>query len=327
MLPLPAPRSRATSVVLVVASLAVVGSAAFALTDRDREPTEAVEGDADGATDGDQAIDRPTDDATSRLVAEVGGIRGELGPPAFAARDDAATLRLLLAESVIGTDRDADRVVEQVTEVGARLEDAADRLESQDIAEVPAPTSPAAEPPSEVPDPQPTSADALREQAADVAVRLREATEGTVEISAAALELQGAAERFAGAEPPDSTDPDALAAAWADDRDRLGAYHDAAGAAAELPALERHAAAHLEVATSLIALADDAVERLQAGDLDAYDMLLDERLPAAQTLLDGLEPNLAHSLDAVVSAIETAEGRVLGLLGELDRLRAATPVR
>jgi hypothetical protein len=314
----------AVSVAILAPEQPVAGSEAG---DRDTL-VAAADGNTDAEADPDDAEDpdADADAAMSALIADVDGARTSMTEPAFAGRDDAALLRLLLAEAVVGGDRDADRVSEQITEVAARLDDAADALDT--AAATPPPSGPP-ELSSDSSEPFLVRLDALQEQSNNVATRLRTAADGAVVVSSAALDLHDAARHFADidAERTDSSDPDVLAAAWAEDLERLTDYDDAARAAAEFAPLEAHAEAHLEVTAALTELAHTAVGHLEAGDVDAYNALLDDALTDPAHLLEELEPSLALSLDAVVSDAEAAEGRTLGLLSELDQLRAATPVR
>jgi hypothetical protein len=314
------------TVALAAVSVAVLApDQPVAGSDADGRDTAVAAAEANADTDAAEA-NADTDAAMSALIADINAVRTSMSEPAFAGRDDAALLRLLLAEAVVGGVRDADRVLEQLTEVTARLDDAADALDT--AAETPQPSAPP-ELSSDSSEPFLLRLDALQEQSGNVATRLRTAADDAVVVSSAALDLNDAAQRFADIDGrrTDSSDPDVLATAWAEDLERLTDYDDAARAAAELAPLEAHAEAHLEVTASLTELANTAIGHLEDGDVASYNTLLDDELTDPALLLEELEPSLALSLDAVVSDAEAAEGRTLGLLSELDGLRAATPAR
>jgi hypothetical protein len=289
----------------------------------DSTPDESPSDDALQASAED---DRDADAAQTRLIADLGERRTAMSEPAFTARENTARLRLLLAEAVAGGDREADRVLEQIDVVVARLDDAADALD--EAAAAPAPDRPG-ELDSEALDALLAGLDGLQGQAADVADRLRTATSGATEVANASLELRSAAQRFAGGQDhlPDGDDPEVVASAWSEDADRLAAYEQAALAASELPQLEAHAEVHHEIASALTQLADRAIGDLDAGDLDAYNARISDRLAEVTAALDDLEPRLGDSLQAVVADAESAEERTLGLLSELEQLRAAIPAR
>ncbi len=302
-------RSRLIVLAVGVAMLAI-GLAAVALPNGN--PSDSGEG-----TPTDAADDPDTTDA--ERVAQAREARLTLAAPAFSARDDAGLLRLLLAEAVIGSDRDADRVLEQITEVADRLEATATELEAL-AAETPASPSDHTEPP-------PEGLEALHDQALDVATHLRAAADPAAAHGSAALELHGAAARFASAEVrgPDDDDPDVLADGWTTDLELLRAYEAAATTATDHTPLVAHAEAHLEVVTTLIELSETAITHLEDGDLDAYNAVLEQRFADVDPLVEELVPSLEQSLQATVSDAEAAEGRVLGLLSELEGFRTSTP--
>ena len=307
--------SRSRLIVLAVgAAMLAVGLAAVALPDGN--PSDDGENEADDTPS--VAADDP-DTADTERFARAREVRVALTDPAFSARDDAGLLRLLLAEAVIGSDRDADRVLAQITEVADRLEATAAEFDAL-ADETRASPSDGTEPPLE-------GLEALHDQAVDVAAHLRTAADPAAIHGSAALELHGAADRFASAEVrgPDDDDPDVLADGWTTDLERLRAYEAAATTAADHPPLVAHAEAHLEVVTALIDLSETAIAHLDDGDLDAYNAVLEQRLGDVDPLVEELVPSLEQSLQATVSDAEAAEGRVLGLLSELEGLRTSTP--
>jgi hypothetical protein len=288
------------------ATVLVVGVAAVTVGDLGSGGDEDSE--RASTTTGSEDADQSGDASDARRDASIHAARLALTEPAFAARDDAAQLRLLLAEAAIGSDRDSGRVVQHLTEVTDRLEAAADELDGPPAA---------------------GDLDALHAQASDVALHLRSAADGAVDLTHAAIELNGAATRFVDAEVHDAPldDPDLLADAWEKDLERLEDYEAAANDAADHAPLEAHAAAHREVAAELTRLAQDAIDHLDDGGLDAYNASLEDRITEVEPLVAELQPSLERSVEAMVSETETAEGRVLGLLSELEQLRATTPAR
>jgi hypothetical protein len=265
--------------------------------------------------------------ARHQLANDVHTLREGLAAPAQEARTSAASLRLLLAETVSGAG--ATDASEALTAIAARataLRGAADQLDA--AAAIPRPHRPADLPVEDV--------DALFERLGPVdaqahasAALLREAAADGVTTAEAAHRLHAAVADLVDhtQELPDSDDPEVIAAAWAAEAELRTAYLDAIEAADAIPALAPLTAVHRDLAARLTAVADGSAEALVDGDLDAYNERLAQQLGVldADELRDELDAATTAARTAAVADVEVAEEHALGLLHELERLRRDTP--
>jgi hypothetical protein len=267
--------------------------------------------------------------AEQELASDVHELRTDLAVPARQARTATASLRVLVGAAVTGTALveapDGDPL-ETVATRTATLRETAVRLER--AADGPLPTRPGALRSASL-DALLPRLDPLGEQARATAEHLRTAAAEADELAAAALGLHAAArDLVAGTDTlPSSDDPAAVAAAWDEELDRLHAYLEAIEAAEAVPALRALAGVHRDAVEPLATFAEEAVATLAAGDLDAYNDRREAELGAIDTAAVGeaLTAATAEVLPQAVQQLEHAEGRALGLLHELERVRRATP--
>lgn len=263
--------------------------------------------------------------ARAELEAEVVAHRQGMHAPAVDARANVASLRLLLADAIVGSDQaDGDDVLlERINDRAARVHAAADRIDdaAHDAASRPSAVSVA----SDV-TPVLQRLDNLGDQAPDVTERLRAAADDAVDTARAAIGLRHEVASYASAtgELSDSDDPDDLVDAWSQEVERLAAYRSAAESAAARPELADHAAAHLAVIDLLEELADAALDDLEDGDLDAYNDRLGDHPDQLDAPLEELHDSLEDAVTTAVGDLEAAENRTLGLLVELDELRTTS---
>jgi hypothetical protein len=306
----PAPRQTRATAGLVGLALAVTAGAAFVQVRADAAAEEEAERRA----------------AQHELDREVFAIRSELVTPAHAAERTTAELLSAVVETVTGSERDPEAVRATLDRLVADLHAAADHLD--EAAAQPMPTRPQATP---VP-----TADAvfarlrgLEDRASEVAAQVRQAAEDAEAFAAAAHELSTSAAGYAASteELPDTDDPDALAAAWRTERDRLDRYREAVDQAASTEGLEELAGSHGELVDTLRRLADDAVSSLETGDVDGYNARLAEVLgdEDASVLTDDLVRATDEALEAATFArLQSARTAVLELLIDLEDLRRVT---
>jgi Tfp pilus assembly protein PilV len=265
--------------------------------------------------------------AEQQLASDVQTQREALAAPAQEARVTAASLRLLLAETVAGPAVSDDGVaLATITERATTLRGAADQLDA--AAASPHPDRPA--------DLEAEDVDAVLQrlgpvdaQAHGAATLLRDAASDAVAIAQAADGLHAAVADLVDhtQELPDGDDPEVIAEAWAAEAELRAAYLDAIEAADAIPALAPLTAVHRDLADRLQAVADGGAEALADGDLDTYNERLREQLGEldAEELRDDLREATAAALVATVADVEAAEEHALGLLHELERLRRDTP--
>jgi trimeric autotransporter adhesin len=265
--------------------------------------------------------------AEHELATDVDVLRAALAAPARDARTTAASLRVLLAETVAGAATDDD--TEALTRIRARasaLRGAADQLDT--TAASPQPQRPADLPADGI-DAVMQRLGPVDAQAHATADLLRDAAVEAVATAAAAQGLHAAVAALVDhtQELPDGDDPEVIAAAWADEAELRTAYLDAIEVADAIPALAALTAVHRDLAERLTAVADEGAAALADGDLDAYNEQLAEQLGEldAEELRAELREATATALAAAVADVETAEEHALGLLHELERLRRDTP--
>jgi hypothetical protein len=307
------PASRATAIVAAVALLAAV----VALVQLRASSAAADEAAAEQAA------------ADLEVASDLRSVRERLAVPAMDARATTASLRVLVADAVTGaavaeepTLDPLETITDRTTslrETAVRLSHAADRSLPLRSAAVSSPTIEAVL----------QRVDPVAAQAKTTAEHLHNAAQEADELAAAALALHTAAQVFVAStgDLPDSDDPDVVAAAWTDERDRLDAYLDAIEAAEELPALQALAAVHRDVAEPLADFADAAAAALGDGDLDAYNGQLADGFTSfdVEAVREALVAATTQALPTAVDQLEQAENRALGLVNELERLRRATP--
>lgn len=246
------------------------------------------------------------------------------------ARDAATALRstqLATAELLTGSDRAPAAVRAELTGLTSALLDHADSLTVVATTAHPTP-SPA------LPDDQATPVLADASELDVVALALARDLRGAVTRIDATT---GAAERLresmhaytvsADALPEDD-DPDVIAAAWEDERDRLMQLQDALEALRSVAPLGPLTDAHLQVTAVLDTVALEAVETLGAGDVDAYNAAVEEQLSdeAIDALVADLTAALDDALRAALAPLEDLEERSLGLVRFTDtRASMAAP--
>jgi hypothetical protein len=265
--------------------------------------------------------------ARAQLASDVGDLRRSLAAPAHDANRATTALRVNLAEHVTGADRDIDAIEEHRDALVAALREAADDLDEHSELRDPAGHE---ELPSDTVEPVLERLDGLDEQARWVAAQLRVAADEAERWGETAGALRAATEELIALDLPDTDDPDALAQRWRSEAETLEPYREAAEAASEREDLEALGQAHLRLVEGLEELAGDAVERLEAEDVNGYNALLEERLGdddpfGFRSSLDGaVEESLSSG---PIAEVEDAQERTLGLLVELEQLRRSTPAR
>jgi hypothetical protein len=267
--------------------------------------------------------------AEQQLTGDVDTLREALVAPALEARTTAASLRLLLAESVSGATIVTGDDAEALSTIQARataLRGAADQLDT--AAENPHPQRPAELSAAEI-DAVFQRLGPIDAQARAAAALLRDAAAEAAGTARAAIALHAAVADLVDhtQELPDGDDPEVIAAAWAAEGELRTAYLDAIEAADAIPALAPLTAVHRDLAERLTAVAEQGAQALADGDLDAYNERLAEQLGEldAEALRDELREATATALTATVADVEAAEEHALGLLHELERLRRDTP--
>lgn len=308
---------------LVVAAIATVATVTGLVVTSLSPPqtTEATSASTDGGDDlvTPQLDDRHLDGAPRALDPALDEHHRSLRTPTVGARAHLASLRLLVADAVLGT-RDDERLVEVVDQRANWVREAADRLATQ--AE-PAVVVALDGVPTDRVTPAASRWDALEEQRADIAVRLRDTADAAVEVVGAVVSLREASQAYteAAEDLPVSGDPDELQAAWTDERERLVDYRDAATHAATLPGLAAHADAHVDLTEALLAFTDDAIAAIEDGDLETYNDLLDGMLAHTEDEVAAIEATLEDAVVASVAPLDTTKARTLSLLRALDEVR------
>jgi len=263
--------------------------------------------------------------ASDQLRRDLSEHTATLSNPARDGRQAAAALRVLIAETVTGSERDGEAVEVDLDRRLDQLRDAADRLDSAARRSVARPDAP------ELASAQPLfrQLEDVETQARATAATLRGSANTAESISTAIRDLHLAAAGFVSGtdELPETDDPDAVAAAWRDDLDRLDPYRQAAEAAAQIETLADLAAAHLALIDDLQASGTTALDHLEAGDVDAYNQHRETELEGAKTLRDQLVEAMDATLPRVVVDVEVAEEHALGLLNDLEELRRRTPTQ
>lgn len=308
----PTRRRRRRAAAGVVAVLLLGGGGYAAAEVRSAENTAASEAREAGERD---------------LLAAVGDARTDLNDPAR--EGEAAATELLRAQvaALSGEPSDPDTVEGLL----AQLRGAADDLD--EAAAAPMPQRPSAVPVAAA-DPVFARLDTLRDQAGDVAGRFRDTADATAEWNAALTEMTAAAATYAEAAEglPDSDDPEVVADAWRAERDLLDTYRadlDAVSPPSVGPSLQPLVDAQLVLVDGMSELADDAVAALEAGDVDTYADLLDDRLSGSDRF--GVSSALADAREQVgrdltsSGPLETARAHALGLVTELERLGDEAP--
>jgi hypothetical protein len=263
--------------------------------------------------------------ARADLASDVGTIREGVAAPA---RDGGSAATGLLRHQLLvlaGEAPDAT-VGERLT---AQMRDAADRLD--EAATAPMPDRPSVLPVATV-DPVFDRLSGLEDQATDLAVVLRSAADDATAWLDAVRDLDDAAVTYAETtdQLPSGSDPGAIAAAWEADGALLDAYAEAIDRAEGHEASAPLAEAHLELVEGMQELADEALARLRAGDVDGYNAVLADRLGPDDPFGFGtaLEDARAEVADAAIAGpLEDARARALGLLTEVEELRRATPAQ
>jgi hypothetical protein len=267
------------------------------------------------------------------LSQDLREVRVGLGGPAADGRHAAASLRTLLSEAVLGSDRRASPLEEDMLRRVAELRDAADRLEERGRRTLPEPPPTLA---AEVTEVIAARLEGLDEQAVRTAVHLRRAADAAERSGLLIQDLTSAAAMFAAdtSELVDSDEPEVLATAWRAEAELLAPYRDAAETTAEAaaagdvhPAIAELAAAHLAVIDHLAGTAAQAADDLEAGRVEDYNQDRQDALTATDDLHQRLVDAIGETLDALLTPVEAAEERALGLLTELEALRRDSPAQ
>ncbi|MEX1164549.1 MAG: hypothetical protein WEB03_13330 [Nitriliruptor sp.] len=264
-------------------------------------------------------------EARAELAADLAEVRDAVAVPARDGQNVASALLRHQLALIAGEGPDTD-VGDRLV---ADLQEAADELEA-------ASTTPLPERPQMLPvatiDPIYARLEGLEGQAADLAATYRDAAEHASASIGSVRALEAAALTYADStdQLPSGDDPDVVADAWRAERDQLEAYASAVADAADDPVVAPLAEAHDQLVTGLRTFADDAIERLEADDLDGYNALLAERLGGDDPF--GFAAQLAEareevSQEALAGPLEDARARGLGLLTELEELRRITPAQ
>jgi hypothetical protein len=265
--------------------------------------------------------------ARTEFARDMGELRRSLSVPAHTARTSTAALRLNMAELVTGSDRDAASIAQDREDLVDQLRQAADQLDAHsDIA------APAAHEdlPAETVEPALDRLEGLDEQARWVAGQLRAAADDVEQWATVAEELRESTEALLALDAPGTDDPDELADRWREELETLGPYREAAEKAADREDLAALGEAHLQLIDGLEDVAEQAIERLDDGDVDGYNQLLDEELSDEDPFGFGeaLDDAVSETLgDGPIAEVEEAQERTLGLLAELEQLRRSTPAR
>ena len=262
---------------------------------------------------------------SDQLRRDVSEHTTTISDPARRGRRAAAALRVLIAETVTGSERDDEAIEADLSRRLEQLRDAADRLDSATRHSVSRPDA------LEFAGAQPLlrQLEDLETQARATAATMRGSANTAESISIAIRVLHRAAAEFvAGTDDlPETDDPDAVAAAWRDELDRLDPYRQAAEAAAQIESLANLAAAHLALIDDLQDSGTTALDHLEAGDVDAYNQHREAELEGADSLRDQLMEAMDATMPKVVVDVEVAEEHALRLLNELEELRRQTPAQ
>lgn len=263
--------------------------------------------------------------ASAEFARDVAAVRTTIADPAREGQTAATALlrhQLSLVAGEVPDPAVGDGLVEQLQAAGAELADAAG---------TPMPPRPTILPVATV-DPVFDRLRGLEEQAADLAVRFEVAADDAASWLAAVRDLDEAALTYAASteQLPDSDDPDALASAWRAEHERLEPYADAIERAGEHEASAPLADAHALLVDGMGDTTEEAVALLEAGDVDAYNALIADRLSGDDPFGFGaaLETARAEIADAAIEGdLEETRARALGLLTELEELRRAAPAQ
>lgn len=261
--------------------------------------------------------------AAAELVGSVTSTRLAMDDHARTADDAAAASLRHHAAVVAGGSHDPDVVAAHVEDLRAT----ADTLTG--LAEATPPERPGPVPVADA-DPILERYVQAQDQAAELAVTLERAADEAAATDAALAELRAASSAYADdSSLTGSDDPEAVAAAWREERQTLTSYRERLDAV-DTDALDLSPllAAQYAFIGALEDVADRAIELLDDGDLDGYAALLDDELGGDDLL--GAADALRDGRDAVTAELlrgprGDARARALGLRVELGVLRDALP--
>lgn len=285
--------SRAATITVAVIIVALLGLSTWFVLDRRAERAAEVEA------------------ANTQVRAEISERYGELATAARAGADISSDLQVNLQEHLTVSERSDEEIAEERESLEDDLGDAAEAL--QELATAPLPDIP------EMADESAISGDleelaAAQGQAGELGSQLAQAATGVDAWSNALTALREQADRYVETVEgqPETSDPDRLQEQWRDELELLREYREAAEAAAEIPGLEPLAEAYLTYIDANIEFAEEAIELLEAEEIDAYNERLRE--------VFGDDDPFGFQEAAGAATIEALD---LGVLGDLTEARDA----
>lgn len=251
-----------------------------------------------------------------------------MAEPARDASVALSELREILQQHLALTGRTGDEIAaDRDTRVDALLT-ATDRLAA--AADAPPPVVPVALQPS-APVALTEQLAGLRSEAATLAEDLPELITRVDAWTAALARLRQDALAFVEVAESHAatTDPAQLAAQWRLERDALGPYRASAEAAASDPGLAPVAATHLAYIDANLAWIDEATALLDAGDLDRYNVRLQEVLGGDDPFAfrANLQAAIEQAFDlGVLAELATGRDRATVLLDRIAEARRLMPI-
>jgi hypothetical protein len=285
--------SRPVKIVAVVASFLVVIGATWWIIDWRAQRAAEIEA------------------ANTQVRSEIADQYAELASAARLGADSTGELLANLQEHLTVTERDDEIIAEEreelkttVRESGAALQ----RLSTRELPEIP----------------ERADEDAITEDLEGLVEAQDRAGTLGMELTTAALRVDFWAETLATLRAqsdryvetvegqPDTSDPDQLQEQWEEELEVLGDYRDAAEATAEVPGLGPLAEAYLTYIDANIEFAQEAIELLEAGEIDEYNDRLRE--------VFGDDDPFGFQQEAADATMQVLE---LGVLGDLAEARDA----
>ncbi len=274
------------------------------------------------------ARERERIEAQSAFAGELAATRAALRAPADEVRGDLAAARLLLAELLLGSEREPEDVRSEVSAHARRLLDHADELLA--AAERPAPAA------SEVVPVQLVRASLsdlgpLQGSASRLAEDLRAAAAELDATALAATRYRDALEGFVATtgDLPDAERPAEVVDAWDEEADRLEELRDALERLDLNPVLQPLIAAHLDELTAFRSFTDEAIDTLEAGEVDEHNDLVERTFDEERltTVSERLHAALARTITTAVAPLEALEERSRGFAASVEAQRRQPPER